>query len=159
MGDGLGELLPGALWLSCELELCLEHRQRRAQFVAGVGNEAPLPGERPPETAEEIVHRSREACELIPGRGYLDRACRVPLPNGRDLPAHALHGTESGPAEHPSADRCEKDRRPSSGQQPLLDTAEGLLRVVQGAADDHHPGPVGPPDGHGEEADVALLVP
>ena len=47
------------------LELGLDHRDRRAELVAGVGDEAPLALEGPPQPVEHLVERLAEPADLV----------------------------------------------------------------------------------------------
>ena len=56
------------------LELGLHHRDRRAQLVAGVGDEVPLALEGPPQPVEHVVERLAQAADLVAAAGSGSRS-------------------------------------------------------------------------------------
>ena len=69
------QFLAVAPWAACELKFPAQHRERSAQLVTGVGDERPLPRQRPLETTEQLVHRPGQRGDLVPGRRDIDAGC------------------------------------------------------------------------------------
>ena len=84
------------LLLPQHLDVRLDARERRAQLVRGVGDEAPLRLERLVERAEHRVEGGTETRELVPSRdgNPLARLARLRDPLGGA--GEAPHGYERG---------------------------------------------------------------
>ena len=74
--DRGGQLGRAAAGPGRELEFPPQHRERVAQLVAGVGDEGALPGQRPLQPAEQVVHRAGQGGDLVPGGRHLDGRTR-----------------------------------------------------------------------------------
>jgi hypothetical protein len=71
--------------------------------VAGVGDEGALPGQRPLQPAEQVVHRAGQGGDLVPGGRHLDGrdpGARRPAALGYrgHLPPQPLHRGQDGAA-------------------------------------------------------------
>ena len=79
-----------------------------AQLVAGIGDEAPLPGERRVESLEEVVEGVGQAVELVPGAGAVEATqvlakcpskyeMKQKAANGEKMPHAATEGMPAAP--------------------------------------------------------------
>ena len=97
------------------LELGLDHRHRRAQLVAGVGDELPLAVERPPQAIEHVVERLAEPADLVVGGGQRQALVLVRQRHLGRPAAHRLDGREPAVATRsraPTSARWPGRRRP-----------------------------------------------
>ena len=70
--DRGGQLGLAAAGPGRELQFPPQHRERVTQLVAGVGDEGALPGQRPLQPTEQVVHRAGQRGDLVPGGRHLD---------------------------------------------------------------------------------------
>ena len=117
-----------------QLELGAEDRQRRAQLVAGVGDEGALVLQRVAEPVEHLVQRLPEPRDLVAGGG--DRQALVRR-GGRDLRgprAHRLDRAQRRGGDPVAGDRGEEQRRPappisSSCARSVSDSSRASVEV------------------------------
>ncbi|MCU0626560.1 MAG: hypothetical protein MUF21_08780 [Gemmatimonadaceae bacterium] len=114
-------------------------RQRRAQLVRGVGEEAPLLRERAIEAIEERVHGAAEASQLVARVG--DRQPVAARGGGDALRGvgHRAHGAQRAPGEPPAAGGAHEREQRHRDQQREVDLPHE--REVRGRApvDVHRP--------------------
>ena len=127
-----GQVVPAAAGTRRQLQLAAQHRQRGAQLVAGVGDEGPLPGQRPLQPAEQVVHRAGQGGDLIAGGRHLD---------GRDgassrlgyrghLPPQPLHRGQGGPRQPVGAQARDGDEDdPADRELPHHLALGGVVRL------------------------------
>ena len=100
-----------------ELDLGAQQRERRAQLVAGVRNEAPFALERGPESREQVVERVAEAGELVARRGDWQPLVEVRFGERRGLCAHTLDRAEGAGGERVADQRNEQERDRAADDQ------------------------------------------
>ncbi len=156
MGEALG-LLQGAAQRALQrlavaagrqveeghLELGPQHGDRRAQLVAGVVEEHPLPGEGGLDPVEHGVEGAAQLGDLVLPRGLGQAAPGLGQGDGIGLLAHPPDGPQRRPGQQPPAGRQQgAEERAEDGQderQPLAPPEHG---VGGGADDDHQRPPV-----------------
>ena len=104
------ELLAAAALAQRELELGLQDRQRRAQLVAGVGDERALALERLLEPREHLVERRPEAADLVVGRADRQARARLVGPDRGGAAAHPLDRAQRGGGRPVAGQRREQQR-------------------------------------------------
>ena len=82
-----------------------EDRDRRAQFVGGVGGELPLPLERLVQPVEGTVEHAAEIAEFAGARLDGDALVEIALRDARGGAADGLNGPNHAPGEPPSAEK------------------------------------------------------
>ena len=110
------QLVDGVCLPERHLELGAQERQRRPQFVTGVGDEVPLALKRALEPVEHLVQRATQPLELVTRRRN-----REPLPgrvrgDRRRSPPHRLDLPQRHPGEKVAGAGGE-DQRDRSGEQ------------------------------------------
>ena len=124
VGGGIGER---------HVHLGAQHRQRRAQLVAGVGDEPALRLERGLQPVEHRVEAGRQLRDLAAGVAQLQagvqRLGRQPPRRGRDRVQRPEH-----PADQPPRHEARGDHDEREGDQPGAQDL-GLHRGADGGAD------------------------
>jgi hypothetical protein len=121
-----------------ELELRLQVCERRAQLVARVRYEAPLPLECRLEARKHLVQRLAEPRDLVTAGRSRKPASGLRGRDGLGLGAHRVHGAKRRRRERIAERRCEDERdRPDDGEQDQ-ERASGLVTVFERGSDDHY---------------------
>ncbi len=114
-----------------DLELGPHPRQRTAELVGRVGDQASLLVRRPLEAIEHPVHGLRQARDLVAGLGHGDPMIEVVRADGGDLASDRLHRADRPPHEPPD-DRPEQDRHEGDGRDERpLQRGGALSHVVE----------------------------
>ena len=118
------------------LQLGLQHRQRGAELVAGVGHEPALALKRLLQAGEHLVQRLAEAADLVlRGRQRQPLAAALQGDPLRPL-AHRLDRREAGGGEPVADPGCEQDRDRNADQERPDEARERLVAVRERDADD-----------------------
>ena len=114
-----------------DLELGPHPRQRTAELVGGVGDQASLLVRGPLEAIEHPVHGVRQPRDLVAGLGHGDPMIEVVRADGGDLAPDRLHRPDRPPHEPPD-DRPEQDRDEGDGRdEGPLQCGGALSHVVE----------------------------
>ena len=152
------ELALGAGGIERELDLGAEERERRAQLVARVGDEAPLAFERDFDPGEQLVQRVAQAGELVVRGRYRQPLGELARRDSSGPCPHALNREQGGPADEVADQRGEEQRERPADQQLAPEVAErGVSRLERGADDDYEP-LVLRRDRRGEQANVFAVI-
>ncbi len=155
-------------------ELGAQRGDRAAQFVGGVGDEAPLAFDGGLQGRERLVGGAGEAGDLVVGGRFGDPACQV-LGGGdrRHLAPDALDRAQGAPGDQPGHARDDADQQREADQH---DGGRGVHRALLGVqrapGGDGEPTPVtgldpdrgepvvlrGPVDGRGTVGEVGVGV-
>jgi hypothetical protein len=134
-----------------QLELRLEDRERGPQLVAGVGHERALVGEGALQADEHGVQRLAEARELVACRRDGQPAAGLGAGDRRRLAPHVLDRPQGRPRHAEGGQRGEQKRRRTADEHLGDQALERLVPIVDGRADDDHPGLAVRVDRRGEE--------
>ena len=132
-----------------ELELGAQQRERRAQLVARVGEEAPLVLERGVQASEHVVQRRREPRDLVAG-GRDGQPCGRRCRDRRGAPAHRLDRAQRRRGQPVAGGRREREADEAAEKEIGEQVGERLLARLEGAGDDDRSGAVG--GRYGEQA-------
>jgi hypothetical protein len=123
-----------------QLELGLEQRQRRPQFMACVCDESPLALERGLEPLEHLVQRLPEPANLVVRVWERESPTRLGGGDDRCFPPHQLYGSERRRCECVSEERHEHERSGSDQQELRDESPNGVVSILERDADEkQHP--------------------
>ena len=105
------EFLPAAPRPPGQLKLTGQHGEGGTQFVAGVGDQRPLPGQGSPQPGQQLVHRDRERCDFVPGPGDLHTGRIGTVGHCGNLLPEPLDGGQGGAGKPVRTDSSHPDER------------------------------------------------
>jgi hypothetical protein len=119
------------------LELGLDHGDRRAQLVAGVGHEALFALERRAEAIEHRVQRLAEPADLVVSGREREPLTVVSQRDQVGAPAHRLHRPEARTGQGKAEQRRGSDRQRCADRKRRDDPGQRLVTVLKRLAHDH----------------------
>jgi hypothetical protein len=137
------------------LELGPEHRQRRAQLVAGVSGESALALEAGLQPREHLVDRRSEAVELVAAATERQPLVQAVGADRSCAPAHRLDRAQRGCRQAVAGERGEQQRTRAADEQQGRKVGNGLVAAGERSADDDHEAMVLGVDRHGQQSDRA----
>ncbi len=141
VGGGLERLLElvSAAWVpERELQLRLQQRERGAQLVTRVGDEAPFALERGVEPAEHGVQGLSEAADLVARRRQRQAPARLGAGDPLGFRAHRLDRAKSSRGQGVAEERGEHERHEPDHDELRQEAVQGFVPVIEGGADDDH---------------------
>ena len=124
-----------------QLQLRAQERERRAQLVARVGDEAALAPQALVEAVEHRVQRLTESRDLVGGGGNRQAAARGLGRDLRRLAPHRLHRAEGAAGDEVARERSQRERDRTDHEQeheqrrehlvPVLDRVDARRRVLR----------------------------
>ena len=131
----LVQLLRSALAAKGEVELCAEHRERRPQLVARIGDEAALSLECRLQTGEHRVQRLAEPAQLVFRRRQRQPPARLGRGHRLRLAPHRVDRPQRRGGEEVAAHRREQEGERPHDQQLRQQAAQRVLRILERDAD------------------------
>jgi hypothetical protein len=119
-------------------KLGLKERKQRAQLVARVGNEAPLPLERAFESPEHRVQRLSEASDLVARARQRQPPTRLGTGDHGRLGAHRLNWAKGGRRQGIAEQRGDEERDRPDQKQLGEEARQRLVPVLERCTDDDH---------------------
>ena len=120
------------------LQLGLDHRDRRAQLVAGVGDEAPLAVVGAAQPVEHLVERLAEPADLVARGGERERLRGRLERDAGGAGAHPLDRPQARRRERVAEQRHDERRDRRAERERARQRRERLVAVVERLAHDDH---------------------
>ena len=121
-----------------QLELSAQDRQRRAQLVAGVGDERALAQQRGLQAAEHLVERVAEARDLVVRGRHGEPAAGLAGGQRRGPAAHPLDRPQRGGGHGVAGERGDQQRERAADGQQRVQALERPAALLERLADDDH---------------------
>ena len=114
-----------------ELELGLEHGERRPQLVARIGDEAPLALDRSLEPSEHLVQRLAEPRDLVARGRQRETPPQLRPRDRRGLGTHRLDGPQRRCGEQVAAERDEEQHDRRHDEQLADERIQRLVAILE----------------------------
>ena len=118
-----------------QLELHLQHAERRPELVAGPVQEPLFLLHGLLQPSQHRVQRAAEPSELVPGLGNGEPRRGFRERDGRSFPPHPLHGAEGRPGHDPTAPRHQSQRDGTPHRERQGQAGQRFVPVTQRCPD------------------------
>ena len=118
----------------------MQHGERRAQLVARIGHEGPLPRQCPAQAHQQVVHGPGQSGDLVVRAGHAQRCPRVAFRQRGHFLAQPFHRGQRGASQPVGADTRDEHKDRAADEQPNGDLAKrSVIGLERDAGDRHAP--------------------